>query len=132
MRGAFGVLIDQGGGIFARHPVTALVMSLLAPRDRGRTSSNRTRCSRRSGLVQPKSEAGIFKHIMISSNDLERARAFYHATFGALGGKTDELNARGRLIYTHEGGRLMITTMIDGKPATAANRCFLLHARLQG
>jgi uncharacterized glyoxalase superfamily protein PhnB len=31
------------------------------------------------------------------------------------------MDARGRLIYAHEGGRLMITTPIDGKPATAAN-----------
>jgi uncharacterized glyoxalase superfamily protein PhnB len=31
------------------------------------------------------------------------------------------MDARGRLIYTHEGGRLMITKPIDGKPATAAN-----------
>jgi len=63
----------------------------------------------------------MFTHIMIGSNDLERARRFYDATFAALGGKPGEMDARGRLIYAHEGGRLMITTPIDGKPATAAN-----------
>ena len=63
----------------------------------------------------------MFTHVMIGSNDLERARDFYDATFAALGGKPGEMDARGRLIYDHEGGRLMITTPIDGKPATAAN-----------
>ncbi len=63
----------------------------------------------------------MFTHIMIGSNDLERARSFYDATFTALGGKPGEMDARGRLIYAHEGGRLMITTPIDGNPATVAN-----------
>ena len=63
----------------------------------------------------------MFTHVMIGSNDLERARAFYDATFAALGGKPGEMDERGRLIYTHDGGRLMITRPIDGKPATSAN-----------
>lgn len=63
----------------------------------------------------------MFTHIMIGSNDLDRARRFYDATFAALEGKPGEIDARGRLIYAHEGGRLMITTPIDGKPETAAN-----------
>ncbi|KQP40179.1 VOC family protein [Methylobacterium sp. Leaf106] len=63
----------------------------------------------------------MFTHVMIGSNDLDRARAFYDATFAALGGESGEMDARGRLIYCHEGGRLMITTPIDGEPATAAN-----------
>jgi len=63
----------------------------------------------------------MFTHVMIGSNNLERARDFYDATFVALGGKPGEIDARGRLIYAHEGGRLMITKPIDGKPATAAN-----------
>ncbi len=63
----------------------------------------------------------MFTHVMIGSNDLERSRNFYDATFVALGGKPGEMDARGRLIYAHAGGRLMITKPIDGKPATAAN-----------
>ena len=35
--------------------------------------------------------------------------------------KPGEMDARGRLIYVHEGGRLMITKPINGTPATAAN-----------
>ena len=63
----------------------------------------------------------MFTHIMIGSNDLERAKTFYDATFAALGGKPGETDARGRLTYLHEGGRLMVTKPIDGNPATAAN-----------
>ena len=63
----------------------------------------------------------MFTHIMIGSNDLERSKRFYDATFVALGGQAGETDARGRLIYVHNGGRLMITAPIDGGPATAAN-----------
>lgn len=63
----------------------------------------------------------MFTHIMIGSNDLERSRSFYDATFAALGGKPGEMDERGRLVYEHEGGRLMITKPIDGNPATPAN-----------
>ncbi|KPF46885.1 VOC family protein [Rhizobium sp. AAP43] len=63
----------------------------------------------------------MFTHIMIGSNDLDRARRFYDATFLALGGMPGQMDARGRLIYLHNGGRLMITKPIDGHPATAAN-----------
>lgn len=63
----------------------------------------------------------MFSHVKIGSNDLERTRSFYDATFAALGGNPGEMDARGRLIYIHEGGRLMITKPINGKPATATN-----------
>ncbi|GJD30053.1 hypothetical protein PMNALOAF_1296 [Methylobacterium adhaesivum] len=63
----------------------------------------------------------MFTHIMIGSNDLERSRGFYDATFAALGGGPGRMDERGRLIYAYEGGRLMITKPIDGNPATAAN-----------
>jgi predicted enzyme related to lactoylglutathione lyase len=63
----------------------------------------------------------VFTHVMIGSNDLERAKVFYDATFAALGGKPGDLDPRGRLIYLHDGGRLMITKPIDGHPATVAN-----------
>lgn len=63
----------------------------------------------------------MFTHVMIGSNDLERAKAFYDATFAALGGRPGRMDAKGRLIYAYEGGRLMITKPLDGKRATAAN-----------
>lgn len=63
----------------------------------------------------------MFTHIMIGTNDPARSKDFYDATFVALGGQPGEVDARGRLIYVHNGGRLMITTPIDGNPATFAN-----------
>ncbi len=63
----------------------------------------------------------MFTHVVIGSNDLDRARRFYDATFRALGGAPAEMDARGRLIYVHDGGRLMVTRPIDGMPATVAN-----------
>ena len=63
----------------------------------------------------------MFTHVMIGSNDLGKAKAFYDATFVALGGSPGETDERGRLTYRHNGSRLMVTTPIDGNPATAAN-----------
>ncbi|MDD1498829.1 VOC family protein [Agrobacterium sp. CNPSo 3708] len=63
----------------------------------------------------------MFTHVMIGSNDLDRSRAFYDATFGALGFAPGKIDDRGRLVYIQHGSRLMITAPIDGKPATAAN-----------
>ena len=63
----------------------------------------------------------MFSHVMIGSNDLTRSKAFYDATFIALGGKAGEVDAGGRLVYARDGSRLMITTPINGQPATAAN-----------
>jgi len=58
---------------------------------------------------------------MVGSNDIGKARIYYDATFVALGGEPGETDERGRLIYRHNGGRLMVTTPINGQPATAAN-----------
>ena len=58
---------------------------------------------------------------MSGSNDLERSSASYDATFIARGGAPGKIDDRGRLVYIHNGSRLMVTTPIDGKPATAAD-----------
>jgi catechol 2,3-dioxygenase-like lactoylglutathione lyase family enzyme len=63
----------------------------------------------------------MFSHVMVGSNDIARSKRFYDALFGAVGGKPGEQDARGRLIYAHNGGRLMVSKPIDGKPATHAN-----------
>lgn len=63
----------------------------------------------------------MFTHVVVGSNDLNRSKNFYDATFVALGGKPGETDAGGRLIYAHDGSRLMVTKPIDGKPATFAN-----------
>ena len=63
----------------------------------------------------------MFTHVMIGSNDIARSKTFYDALLAAIGGKPAAEDARGRLVYAHNGGRLMITRPIDGKPATHAN-----------
>ena len=63
----------------------------------------------------------MFSHIMVGSNDIARSKKFYDALFVAMGGKPGVEDAKGRLIYAHNGGRLMVSKPIDGKPATHAN-----------
>ena len=63
----------------------------------------------------------MFSHIMLGSNDIERSKKFYDAVIGATGGKPGVTDAKGRLIYAHNGGLLLISKPIDGKPATHAN-----------
>jgi len=63
----------------------------------------------------------MFSHVMVGSNDIDRSKKFYDALFGAIGGKPAVQDPRGRLIYAHNGGRLMVSKPIDGKAATHAN-----------
>jgi catechol 2,3-dioxygenase-like lactoylglutathione lyase family enzyme len=63
----------------------------------------------------------MFSHVMIGSNDVQRSRKFYDALFAAIGGKPARQDDKGRLIYAHKGGIFMVTTPIDGQPATHAN-----------
>ena len=63
----------------------------------------------------------MFSHIMVGSNDIARSKKFYDALFVAVGGKPGVEDAKGRLVYAHNGARFMVTKPIDGKPATAAN-----------
>lgn len=63
----------------------------------------------------------MYSHMMVGSNDLERAKTFYDAVFGALGGAEGFLDPKGRLIYLHNGGVFMVTKPIDDEPATSGN-----------
>ena len=63
----------------------------------------------------------MFSHIMVGSNDIARSQRFYDALFVAMGGQPGVEDARGRLIYAHNGGRFMVSKPIDGKPASHAN-----------
>ena len=63
----------------------------------------------------------MFSHIMVGSNDIARSKKFYDALFVAMGAKPGVEDARRRLVYTHNGGRFMVSKPIDGKPAIAAN-----------
>jgi len=63
----------------------------------------------------------MYSHIMLGSNDIARSKKFYDAVFAALGAKPGFADDKGRLIYMHNGGLFMVTTPINGQPATAAN-----------
>src|SRR6266850_425740 len=66
-------------------------------------------------------ENGMFSHIMIGSNDTARSKKFYDALFTAMGAQPGTEDARGRLAYSHNGSRFMVTKPIDAKPASHAN-----------
>ena len=65
----------------------------------------------------------MFSHMMVGSNDIERSRKFYDATFAAMGGKPGRSDDKGRLMYLHNGGAFMVTPPINGEPATHGNGC---------
>jgi catechol 2,3-dioxygenase-like lactoylglutathione lyase family enzyme len=63
----------------------------------------------------------MFSHVMVGSNDIDRSKKFYDALFGAMGGKAGVQDAKGRLIYIHNGALFLVSKPIDGQPATYAN-----------
>jgi catechol 2,3-dioxygenase-like lactoylglutathione lyase family enzyme len=63
----------------------------------------------------------MFSHVMVGSDDIARSKKFYDAVFDAMGGKPGVQDAKGRLIYAHNGGVFLVSPPIDGKPATHAN-----------
>ena len=63
----------------------------------------------------------MFSHVMVGSNDIAKAKKFYDALLGALGAQPATVDDKGRLIYMHNNGLFLVTTPINGAPATAAN-----------
>lgn len=79
-----------------------------------------------------KLRAGAGKQTPFRLNEMKYVHLFYSRKlrpkegerpliFVALGDRSAEMDAKGRLISAHQGGRLMIKKPIDGKPATMAN-----------
>jgi catechol 2,3-dioxygenase-like lactoylglutathione lyase family enzyme len=62
----------------------------------------------------------MFSHIMIGTNDLQRAKAFYDAVLGALGVPPATVDGQ-RIFYRTPTGVFSVTKPIDGEPATCAN-----------
>lgn len=65
----------------------------------------------------------MYSHMMVGSDDIDRSKTFYDATFAAMGGRPGRKDDRGRLIYAHNGSMFLVTPPIDGKPATHGNGC---------
>ena len=62
----------------------------------------------------------MFSHVMIGTNDLEKAKAFYDALLGTLGVAPARVDGH-RIFYRTPTGIFSVSKPIDGKPATAAN-----------
>ncbi|MEO6103604.1 MAG: VOC family protein [Pseudoxanthomonas sp.] len=67
----------------------------------------------------------MFNHIMVGSNDIERAASFYSAVLAVMGAGEPVRN-RGpsghmRLFYRHDGSTFCVSEPIDGEPASCAN-----------
>jgi len=65
----------------------------------------------------------MYSHMMVGSNDIDRSKKFYDATFAAMGGRAGSLDPKGRLIYMHNGGLFIVTPPLNGEPATHGNGC---------
>ena len=63
----------------------------------------------------------MYSHMMVGSNDLDRAKTFYDALFTALGASPGVHDPKGRLLYSRNGAMFLITKPIDGEPACIAN-----------
>ena len=62
----------------------------------------------------------MFSHIMIGTNDLDKAKAFYDKLLGTLGVQPAVID-RHRIFYRTKTGTFSVSKPIDGKPATPAN-----------
>ncbi len=67
----------------------------------------------------------MFNHIMVGTNDVEKARLFYNAVLGTLGFEGEPIrdvkDGVTRLFWRHEGNSFCVSEPIDGAPATPAN-----------
>jgi len=62
----------------------------------------------------------MFSHVMIGTNDLDKAKSFYDALLGTLGIPEARVD-RHRIFYRTPTGVFAVSKPIDGKPATAPN-----------
>jgi catechol 2,3-dioxygenase-like lactoylglutathione lyase family enzyme len=62
----------------------------------------------------------VFSHIMIGTNDLDRAKTFYDAVLAPLGVPPGMVD-RHRVFWRTPTGVFSVTRPIDGQPATVAN-----------
>lgn len=62
----------------------------------------------------------MFSHIMIGTNDIARAKAFYDAALGAIGIPAGVVD-RHRVFWRTKTGVFSVSIPIDGKPATVGN-----------
>ena len=62
----------------------------------------------------------MFSHIMIGTNDLDRAKGFYDALLATLDVPASRVDGN-RIFFMTPTGIFSVSKQIDGKPATAPN-----------
>ena len=62
----------------------------------------------------------MFSHVMIGTNDLEKAKLFYDALLGTLDIRPAKVDGH-RIFYFTKTGAFSVTKPINGQAATAAN-----------
>ena len=62
----------------------------------------------------------MFSHVMIGTNDLDRAKEFYDKLLGTLGIAPAVVD-RHRIFYRTKTGTFSVSKPINGEPATSAN-----------
>ncbi len=62
----------------------------------------------------------MFSHIMVGTNDLERAKGFYDTLLGTLGVAPARVDGQ-RIFYVTPTGVFSVSKPLNGAPATAAN-----------
>jgi catechol 2,3-dioxygenase-like lactoylglutathione lyase family enzyme len=67
----------------------------------------------------------MFSHVMVGTNDIERAKSFYDAVLGVLGAgeavRNQNATGQQRLFYRHDGSSFGVSEPINGEAATFAN-----------
>lgn len=63
----------------------------------------------------------MYSHIMVGSNDIDKAKVFYDNVLGALGSPEAMVDDKNRLIYMNNDGLFLVSAPIDGQPACSAN-----------
>jgi Lactoylglutathione lyase and related lyases len=62
----------------------------------------------------------MFSHVMVGTNDLEKAKSFYDALLGTLGVPPAVIDGH-RIFYMTPTGVFSVSQPINGQPATVAN-----------
>ncbi len=62
----------------------------------------------------------MFSHVMVGTNDLEKAKSFYDALLGTLDVRPAKVDGH-RIFYITKSGVFSVSKPIDGKAATCAN-----------
>lgn len=62
----------------------------------------------------------MFSHVMVGTNDLEKAKTFYDALLATLDVRPARVDGH-RIFYLTKTGVFSVSRPIDGQPATVAN-----------